>query len=265
MHSKTTWSALLIFLLMGTACSKFNKMQKSNNAQEKLEYADQMFEQKKYNKAQEIYGQIKDSYKGTQKYEQLTYNYTYTYYYMKDYVSAAFYFKNFIEIFPSSDRTEEMAFKEAYCFYMLSPRVELDQSNTEKAISAMQTFMDIYPNSDMVSEATEIIDKCREKLEAKAYRAAKLYYGMGQYRAAGVTYNNMILDYPDSEKGEFYKFMAVKSYFQFAEKSVQNKQKERFQDVVTEYLSFKDFYPESSYLREAEGYYNIAQKNIKTL
>jgi len=265
MSVKTFLTGLIILSLSLTSCSKFNRMQKSNDAQKKLDYANELYQNEKYNKAQQLYGQIKDSYKGTKKYEQVFYNYAYTFYKMKDYTSAAFYFKNFVEVFPSSDKTEEMAYMEAYCFYMLSPRVELDQGETEKAISAMQTFINIYPSSEKVKEATEIIDKCRLKLERKGYRVAKLYYDLKYYKAAGVTFNNLLLDYPDSEKGDQYKFMAIKSYYKYADKSVVRKQKERYQEVITEYLSFKDFYPESNYMEEAETYYNSAKNHIKSL
>ena len=258
--------AICITLTLSLAsCSKFNRMQKSNDYQKKLAYANTLYQAEKYNKAQVIYGQIKDVFKGTKQYEDLFYNYAYTYYYMKDYTSSAFYFKNFVQAFPNSAKTEEMAYMEAYCFYKLSPRVELDQADTEKAISAMQTFINIYPRSERVKDATDIIDKCRQKLEKKDYKAAQLYYDLGYFKAAGVTFDNLLLDFPDSEKGDEYKFMSIKSYFKYADKSVFSKQRERFQTVVTEYLSFADFYPNSPYLEEAESYYTLAKKNIQTI
>lgn len=248
-----------------SSCSEYNRMQKSNDYQKKLTYANKLYKNEKYNKAQLLYSQIKDAFKGTKQYEQLFYNYAYTYYFMKDYESAAFYFKNFVQIFPNSSKTEEMNYMQAYCFYKLSPRVELDQTNTMKAISAMQTFINIYPNSDRVKEGTEIIDKCRMKLEAKEYRAARLYYDLGYYKAAGISFTNLLLDYPDSDQGDRYKFLAIKSYFKYADNSVISKQKERYQTVVTQYLNFEDFYPNSSYLKEAKSYYTTAQKNIQSL
>ncbi len=240
-------------------------MQKSNDYQKKLAYANTLFQQEKYTKAQLLYSQIKDAFKGTQEYEQIFYNYAYTFYEVKDYTSAAFYFKNFVQVFPNSSKTEEMAFMEAYCFFKLSPRPELDQTNTTKAISAMQTFINIYPNSDRVTQATDIIDKLRQKLERKGYKAAKLYYDMGYYKAAGLSFNNLLLDYPASEQGDKYKFLAIKAYYKYADKSIFSKQEERYQTVITQYLSFADFYPNSPYLKEAESLYTLAKKNIQSL
>src|SRR5699024_484352 len=121
-----------------------------------------------------------------------------------------------------------------------SPRPELDQTDTKKAISALQTFINMYPNSDRVKKATTLIDKLRGKLELKEYKEAKLYYGLEYYKAAGVTFKYLLLDYPESERGDEYKYMAIKSYFRYADHSVIGKQKKRFQKVVSQFRNFEE-------------------------
>lgn len=260
-------SILIIGLLGLTAasCSEFSKIEKSTDVQKKLKYADKLYEAGKYSKAQTLYGEIKDAFRGSKQGEDLLYHYAYTFYYVGDYESAAFYFKNFVTTFPNSPKALEMDYMQAYCFYKLSPRVELDQTSTTKAISAMQTFINMHPNSDKVAEATKIIDECRSKLEQKEYRAAQLYYDLGYYKAAGITFSNLLLDYPDSQEGDRYKLLEIRSYYKYALNSVVDKQKERYGDVVTQYLNFAEIYPDSQYKKEAENYYNQAQENIKTI
>lgn len=247
------------------SCGDYAKIQKSTDFNKKLAYANQMFAEKKYSRAQTLYDQIKDVFKGTKDYESLFYKYAYTYYYLKDYESAAFYFKNYADIFPNSPHAIDMQFMQAYSYYKLSPRVELDQTYTEKAISAMQTFINTYPNSDKVNEANQIIDSCRAKLELKDYDAAKLYYNLGFYKAAGISFTNLLRDYPDSRDGDEYKYMAIKSYYNYANNSIPEKQNKRFGDVVTEYQEFVDHYPQSKYLKSAERYYTLSQNSIKEL
>jgi outer membrane protein assembly factor BamD len=123
----------------------------------------------------------------------------------------------------------------------------------------------MHPNSDKVAEATKIIDECRGKLEQKEYNAASLYYDLGYYKAAGITFSNLLLDYPDSDNGDKYKFLEIKSYYKYATNSVTDKQRERYGDVVTQYLNFAELYPDSQYKKEAESFYNQAQDNIKTI
>ncbi len=263
MGIKTAYVVLIGLAL--ASCSPYARIQKSNDYNKKLAYANKMYDAGKYNKAQLLYDQIKDVFKGTAQYEDLFYRYTYTYYKMEDYESAAFYFKNFVQLFPNSPKALEMDYMQAYCFYRLSPRVELDQSNTIKAISAMQTFINIHAGSDKVAEANRIIDECRKKLEKKAYNAAALYYDMGLYKAAGVSYTNLMLDYPDSDNSDRYKFLAIRAYYRYAENSIPARQRERYEDVVSAYLDLVDRYPDSRYLKEAENYYKSSQEHIKSL
>ena len=48
----------------------------------------------------------------------------------------------------------------------------------------------------------------------------------------------------------------LESNYLYAEGSIRDKQKERYQDTVDEYYSFIDEFPESNFKREAEKLYN---------
>ena len=129
----------------------------------------------------------------------------------------------------------------------------------------MQTFINTHPGSERNKDATEIIDKCRAKLELKEYRGAQLYYDLGEFRAAAIAFTNLLNNYPESAKGESYKYMVVKSYYRFAKLSVIEKQEERFEKVITEYQDFIDRYPDSKMLKDAEEYSNLSANNIKAI
>lgn len=256
---------VLAAVLLFASCSPLAKIEKSGDYQKKLAYANELYARKKYTQAHDLYESLLTVYKGTTQFENLYYRYAYSTYYMKDYVQAAFHFKNFVDYFPNSPHAAEMAFMQAYCFYKLSPRVELDQSNTEKAIAQMQQFIDTYPESDKVEEANKIIDACRAKLEEKEYRAAMLYYNLGYYQAAAITFNNVLLDYPTSPRSDEYKYWVIKSEYLYALNSIPSKQEERYNQVITDYLDFMQYYANSKYAKEATSYYHLAQQNLKSL
>jgi outer membrane protein assembly factor BamD len=153
----------------------------------------------------------------------------------------------------------------AYCYYKLSPKIELEQVNTLKAMGMMQTFINTHPGSERNKEATEIIDKCRVKLEMKEYRGAELYYNLSEYRAAAIAFSTLLNNYPESISGDRYKLMVVKSYFKFAKLSILDKQEERFEKVITEYQDFVDRYPESKLLSEAESLSLQSQNQLKAI
>lgn len=238
---------------------------KSKDVEYKLTMADKFYEEKNYRQAQILYEELYPVFKGTDKFEQLYYKDAYCFYYMKNYQDAENFFKGFLEVFPNSTKAEEVDYMHALCFYKQVPKVDLDQTNTAKSIGVMQTFINTHPGSTRIAEATAIIDKSRQRLEEKELRGADLYYKVGQYRAAAITYESLLNSYPESKAGEKYKLNIVKSYYRFAKLSVQEKQAERYEKVVSEYQDFADRFPESTYLSEAKELSNLSQNIIKEI
>lgn len=254
---------LASFILL--SCSKYSKIEKSKDVEYKLKMADEYYAKKKYRFAQQLYESLFPVLKGTDKFEDLYYKSAYCFFYQGLYRDAENYFKGYLEVFPNSSRAEEVDYMRAYCYYKQSPKLELEQVNTVKAMNMMQTFINTHPGSPRIKDATEIIDKSRAKLEQKEFRSAQLYYNIEKYRAAAIAFNTILNKYPESTKGEEYKFMAIKSYYRFAKLSYRDKQLERYEKVIDEYEDFADRYPESSYLKDAEEYSNLSKNNIKEI
>lgn len=257
---------LVAFLVILVAsCSKFSKVQKSNDYEYKLKMADKYYADKKFNNAQVLYQELFPIFKGGPKFEDLFYKFAYCSYHLKDWMQAENLFKQFTEVFPTSPRAEEMEYMRAYTFYRQSPKQDLDQTNTLKAIGLMQTFINTHPGSQRLPEANGIIDRLREKLESKDYKSAELYYNMGHYRAAAIAYTSLINSFPDTKKGDEYKLQAIKSYYLYAENSIEDKKPARYEQVITEVNDFNDRYPDSPLAKEAERYATLSQNNIKQI
>jgi len=133
---------LAAFLLV--SCStKFSKILKSKDVEYKYKMAEQFYAKKDYSKAQVLYEDIFQVMKGTPRYEDMYYKFAYSYYYQKDYSNAENLFKNFMENFPSSGKLEEIEYMRAYSFFKESPKVDLDQTNTNKTMQLMQAFINV--------------------------------------------------------------------------------------------------------------------------
>ncbi len=260
-------SALLALVIVFsiTSCSKFAKVQKSTDYEYKLRMAEKYYIQKKFNNAQLLYEELFPIYKGDPKFEDIFYKYAYCSYYLKDYMQAENLFKQFVEVFPSSPKAEEMEYMRAYTYFKQSPKMELDQTNTSKAIGLMQTFINTHPGSARIKEATEIIDQLRGKLEVKEYNNAALYLNMGHYRAAAIAYGSLMNEFPDSGKSDEYKLQVIKSYYLYAINSIDEKKLARFEQVITECNDFSDRFPESKLTDEVQRYLNLSQNNIKAI
>jgi outer membrane protein assembly factor BamD len=262
----TIFFAGLAALVLLTSCGKgMVKLLKNPDPAYKLRMAEQFFVKKQYVKAQQVYEDIMPYYKTTPEFQDIYYKYAYCAYNLEDYMNAENLFKSFLEIFPNSLKAEEMDYMRAYSFYKQSPKAELDQTNTIRAMGMLQTFINTHPGSARNKEANDIIDLCRAKLETKDFKSAQLYFDLGQFRAAGVAFSALLNDYPESMRGDEYKLMIIKSYFKYAEMSVEEKKVERFEQVISQCYEFTDRFPDSKLKAEADNFLNLSQSNIKNL
>jgi outer membrane protein assembly factor BamD len=253
----------IISLLAG--CHGINKILKNKDPEYKLRMAEKYYVKKKYNYAYQLFEDVVPYYKTGKEFDNIYYKMAYATYYQRDYLSAENFFKTYLELFPNSARAEEMDYMRAYCYYKQSPKPELDQTNTVKTIGMMQSFINTHPGSARIKEANDIIDICRSKLEIKDHHAAQLYYDVGQFRAAAVAYAEVLNNYPESNNADEYKLMTIKSYFRYAELSIEEKKLERFEKVIEECNDFADRFPESKFTKDVEHYLNLSKTNIKNL
>ena len=256
---------LFLLLGLGSCKSKFEKLRASNNVQMKYQEAVKYYEKEKYSKALTLFQELLAKYRGTADAEDLSYYTAYSAYRLKDYISARFHFKTFADNYPNSQRAEECRFMSAYCYYLDSPRSNLDQDNTRKAIDQLQLFVNLYPESERAKEAGDLIQNLRDKLEKKAFDNAKLYYNMGlpdDYRAAVIALENVLRVYPDTKHAEDIEYLLVKSQYLFADNSYPHRQEERFNQMIDFYDSFTEHFPESKYSSELNGLRGSADRKI---
>jgi len=260
------FGVFLLFLILTSACSNgYQKVLKSTDYDFKLSKAKEYYNDGQYVKALPLFEELMTVYKGTKDVEQLYYIYPYCHYGLGDYLIAAFYFENFLDYYPRSRYAEEARFMMAYCQYKMSPKASLEQTYTLKAIDGFQLFVNQYPESEKVGECNSLMDEMRVKLEEKAILSAQLYYDMKDYRAAAVAFNNVMQEFPETEKRERLEFTVLESYFLLAENSIASKELERYKQVVETYILYIDRYPESKNARSAEKMYDRSLEQIEKL
>ncbi len=257
--------AVLIIFLFASCKSTHDKVLRSKDVNYKFAKANEYYDQKKWYKAAELYEMLMPAFRGTKNYEELFYRYCYSFYNQEDYLSASYQFKNFIDFFPKSPRADECEFMYATCLFKMSNRASLDQTSTYKAMEALQSYINTHPDSKNLTEASNNIDICRQKIENKDANAAKLYYNISQYKASSVAYKSLIQSYPESKQLDYYQLMVIKSFYLYAKSSLKSKQEERYAEAVNAYNDLLSEMPASPYLKEAEKYYVSAQNFIKQL
>lgn len=272
MKNKFGWlfCAFAFVLLVGCK-SNFEKVRTSGDAGLILKNAFQYYEKGQYQKAQSLFELVLSSIQGQGDAEKATYQYAYTHYYLKQYLTAAYYFKNFSNTFVNSAFREEAAFMSAYSNYQLSPTYRLEQSNTQKAIEEFQLFVNLFPQSKRVEECNRLIDEMRRKLEQKAFAEGQLYYNLRQYQSSVISFDNLLRDYPESPDAERVRYLIAKSEYLLSNNSILEKKTERYNETITRCNDFLEKYPQSKYAKEvaeirtnADRQLKLVQKRLKT-
>ncbi len=243
------------FVLLGTSCSKFRRIEKNPDWRVKYEASMAYYAKKDYYRASVLLEQIMPVIRGLPESEKGQFTLAYCQYYQKLYLLASEQFRTFYETYGRSSSAEESRYMYAYSLYKSAPDSNLDQTESIQAMTSMQEFLNRYPSSKFRDQALEVIFTIQARLEEKGFANASQYYKMRNYKSAIVALGNFINNFPDSKYVEDAHFLIVISHYKLAEKSILSKQKERYQGVVDDYIQFLDRYPNSPYLKEAERYY----------
>ncbi len=268
MQNRRFFALLIGVLMLGlSACSDFSKLQKNGTDDEKYKAALKYYNKKDWYRAGVLFEEIIPKLKGSTEQEVSQFNYAYTQYNQGLYEPAAQLFKRFYETFARSESAPDAMYMYALSLYKSTPGFNLDQSNTISAMSALQDFVNTNPDSEHVKDCTDLILDLRRRLERKAYERAKQYYkvsgfSIANYKSSVVSINNFQREFPDSEFNEELAYLKVDAEYNLAKNSLETKQKERFQDAVAFYKAFRDKYPNSTYLKQAEKMFEGSTKEL---
>ena len=114
----------------------------------------------------------------------------------------------------------------------------------------------------------------QDKLIKKELYSAQLYFDLGtyfgncgpgenNYDACIITAQNALKDYPYSAMREDFALLIMKSKYELATQSIEEKKLERYQDAEDECYGFINEYPESKSRTLAEKYIKKCQEITK--
>jgi outer membrane protein assembly factor BamD len=253
----------IILALAVTSCGEYEKLLKSSDYELKKQKVFDYYDDGKYMRSIELLSQILPRYRATDEAEQLNWINAQAHFKIHDYLMAGTYYQNFADTYPGSNNAEEASYLSALCDYYLSPRAELDQANTRKAIESFTIFMQKYPTSTRNDDCKARVLELEEKLAEKSYLSARLYYDLKQYRAATVSLANSLKEYPDTKYREELMFLKLDALFLYAEMSVPARRVERFQTTLDEYYSFIEEFPQSKYAKDVKRIFETTAKFLK--
>ena len=255
----------LLAALLLSSCGEYNKLLKSTDYEYKYEAAKNYFAKGQYSRAATLLNELIAILKGTNKAEESLYMLGMCYYNQRDYQTAAQTFIQYYNVYPRGIYTELARFHAGKALFLDTPEPRLDQSGTYTAIQQLQMFMEYFPQSSRKEEAQNMIFALQDKLVMKEYLAAKMYYNLGNYRGNNylscvITAQNALKDYPYTNLREDLSILILRAKYEMAINSIDDKKPERYRETIDEYYAFKNEFPESKYLKDAERIFQESKK-----
>ena len=256
---------LLIFcLIFFSSCNEFQRVLKSEDIKLKYEVAEKYYEAQEFRRASRLFEQIQSQYRGKPQAERVTFFYANSLLNTKKYIDAGYQFESFIKAYPLSQKVDEAAYLGAYSYYKTSPVFSLDQKETLTAIEKLQEFINSYPNSEKMSDANDLVQELRIKLEYKAFEIAKQFNTIRDYKSAIIVLDDFISDYPGTPYREDALFYLLDSSYELAVNSIDSKKFERFEDAKKIHKELMETYPETKYIDKSNKMIEFIEQEITT-
>lgn len=273
--NKNNIIALCMAFLMTGCTSEFSSVLKSSDKDFKYEYAKQCFAQGKFDNAITLLSEVVTAQKGRQNAQESLYMLAMAQYCNRDYEAASATFRKYFQSYPKGDFAEQASFYVGQSLFESMPDPRLDQSSTVGAINAYQNFMDYFPESSLREEAQKKLFILQDNLVMKEYLSAELYYNLGgyfgninsntesNYESCIITAQNALKTYPYTTMREKFSLLIMKSKFELAQNSSEEKRVERYRDAEDECYGFLNEFPESENCKTAEKFIAKCKKITK--
>jgi len=253
---------LISIFIFFSSCNEFQRVLKSEDIKVKYDAAEKYYENQEFRRASRLFEQILPKYRGKPQAERVTFFYANSLLNTKKYIDAGYQFESFIKAYPLSQKVDEAAYLGAYSYYKTSPDFSLDQKETLTAIDKLQEFINTYPYSEKMSQANDLVQELRIKLEYKAFEIAKQYNTIRDYKSALIVLEDFISDYPGTPYREDALFYLLDSSYELAVNSIQSKKLERLNNAKKLYDELIRTYPETKYLDKSNDMLNIIDEEI---
>ncbi|HVP35611.1 MAG TPA: outer membrane protein assembly factor BamD [Terriglobales bacterium] len=246
------WLCLSLLPLI-LSCAAARKETPVLGAEDQFSLAKNEYEKKKYSDAVTEFQKLIFNYPGAAFVDSAQYLMGMCYFNEKDYSSSVGEFKKVLSSFSESPLADDASFMIAYAHFMDSPRAELDQTNSLKAIQELKDFLDEYPDSRHAQEAQKLLFEARTKQAQKLYNNGRIYYKLKQYEAALIYLQDVLDQYSETRYASQASFLIAESY----------REQKKSDLAELEYRKFLEKYPDDKLAGKVKSRLGKLNKEIQ--
>lgn len=240
---------MIILLSCGSNNAVIKKLPETD-----LKEALEVYQNGEYEEAKNLLYAITIKYAGTKVAEDAQFYLAECYFKTDRFLVAANSYQQIVDRYRRSPYLETSQYKEAKCYYFLSPGYALDQQFTTIAVRKYNNFLKDWPQSEKRELAENERAELEEKLAKKQYENIVTYYKMNKHRAALQTADLFIENHSYSKFIKSVYIMKAKIYLEReepvkAEQEIQllfskfpdfDKENEEYQELLIEIESEKE-------------------------
>ena len=117
-----------------------------------------------------------------------------------DYIEAASYYQDFVELHPSHEQVPYAVYRSALCAYERMRTADRDQGPTLEAVTRFRVLLEMFPRFDSVEDARVRLAEAESRLAEAEVGVGDFYFDRGEYHAASQRYRNALTSFPDHQK-----------------------------------------------------------------
>lgn len=158
-------------------------------------------------------------------------------------IQAEAKYRDFQNRFPTSDRAAYVQFQVANSLSRRIERPDRDQASTEKALTAFEDLLRLYPTAEYAEKAHAEITRVRSNLAEHEFQVGRFYLRYGLPGAAASRFEGLMAKYPDYASRD-----KVLLYLGLAYRGTK-----RADDAQATFSKLKTEFPSSPWLKKIPG------------
>ena len=115
---------------------------------------------------------------------------------IESYLMAITEFQDFLAFYPLHSRSDYAQYQIGLVHYQQMRRAERDQTETRAAVTAFETFIERYPNSELMNEARTKLREARDRYSQSEFLVGRYYYRAEWYPGAIDRFKSILEDDP---------------------------------------------------------------------
>ncbi len=247
MDLKRLLSSTLIACLILVGCSGKRKNEPFGGGPDRLySKALSYFNRGKYQFAMEVFQDVKNYYPESPFATRAEIKIADAHFFLAEYEEAIVVYEEFRKLHPYHEDIPYILFQIGQSYYKQIPSPDRDPTPARKALSNFQYLVENYPPSIFTDAAQERIQICRRNLAEHEFLIGRFYYKKRNYRGAVARFEEIVMNYQDTELVPQALFHLGKSFLNL---SLDDKARAAFLEITRQY-------PDSEYSSKAKGILN---------